>query len=35
VNVLDSGGDAISMNGEVFVGGGRIWSGQWSIAALR
>ena len=34
VSILDPGGQAISMNGEVFVGGGRIWSGQWSVAAL-
>ena len=35
VDVVDPGGRAISMNGEVFVGGGRVWSGQWSVAALR
>jgi hypothetical protein len=34
LSVVDPGGQAISMNGEVFVGGGRIWSGQWSISAL-
>ena len=34
VSILDPGGLAITMNGEVFVGGGRIWSGQWSVAAL-
>lgn len=35
VSIVDPGGLAISMNGEVFVGGGRIWSGQWSVPALR
>ena len=34
VTIVDPGGPAISMNGEVFVGGGRIWSGQWSVPAL-
>jgi hypothetical protein len=34
VRIVDPGGPAISMNGEVFVGGGRIWSGQWSVPAL-
>jgi hypothetical protein len=34
VSIVDPGGLAISMNGEAFVGGGRIWSGQWSIPAL-
>jgi hypothetical protein len=34
LSVLDPGGLAISMNGEVFVGGGRVFSGQWSLPAL-
>lgn len=34
VIIVDPGGVDISMNGEVFVGGGRIWSGQWSVSAL-
>jgi hypothetical protein len=34
VSIVDPGGLAISMNGEVFIGGGRVWSGQWSIPAL-
>jgi hypothetical protein len=33
--IADPGGVDISMNGEVFIGGGRIWSGQWSVPALR
>ena len=35
VRVVDPGGPGISMNGEVFIGGGRIWSGQWYIEAAR
>jgi len=35
VRVVDPGGRGISMNGEVFIGGGRIWSGQWYIEAAR
>ena len=35
VRILDAGGVARSMDGEVFVGGGRIWSGAWSVPALR
>jgi hypothetical protein len=34
VQVLHPGGVGISLNGEVFVGGGRVWSGQWSLPAL-
>jgi hypothetical protein len=35
VTVLDPGGQAISMNGEIYFGGGRVWSGQWSLPLLR
>jgi hypothetical protein len=29
VQLLDPGGSGIQMNGEVYVGGGRVFSGQW------
>jgi hypothetical protein len=35
VIIVDPGGVGIGMNSEVFVGGGRVWSGQWSVPALR
>jgi hypothetical protein len=35
VRVLDPGGIDRSMDGEVFVGGGRVWSGAWWVPALR
>jgi hypothetical protein len=31
VTIADEGGLGISMNGEVFFGGGRLFSGQWSL----
>ena len=34
VTILDPGGRGISMNGEVFIAGGRVFSGQWSIATV-
>jgi hypothetical protein len=34
IRILDAGGVNRQMNGEVFIGGGRVWSGAWSVPAL-
>jgi len=34
VQVLDQGGININMNGQVFIGGGRVWAGQWSAPLI-
>lgn len=34
VTILDPGGPTFSANGEVFVGGGRVWAGEWFVPEL-